>query len=431
MKNLGNVFSLLAAVVAIAAAILSFVISSRRAEFKGRADTLATAVAAMAKSMDDEGKSGTSVASSADFTPANAEAGTPESGGLSWKAYHEAKDESGTYAAFQDTVAKVVKQAGDLTQQRNDLSEALAEVAIQLAIPEDELDPADLTALADLDAFEKATRSVRGHATAVALRDKALIATLVKASDELGHPIDREGLTTRETTTDEDGNTTLGDFKYGSALDAFSRELAGLKTRSDEYAQAIVDGIGRVTKHEWEADPMKLRDEREYAGVLTSLLNDFDDINEKLALYDKAKIEVAEQKQKIGDLEEDLDQMRVDFQKTQDELAKTKQIVARLKRDTPSLVADVATGGAGGVDPNLKGEVLSVNDEWNYVIIDLGSRQVRENMQMLIARQDRLVAKVNISRVHSKISIGEILPEANTGSVRVGDRVILSAMQAN
>lgn len=428
MGKLGSIFSILAALTAVAAAVLSFMISGRRAEFKGRADKLATGVATMAMRMDE--KSGTNLATSATFTPANKEAGTPETGTLGFQAFHNAKDDSGAYAAFQQTVDKVVKQATDLTQQRNELSEALASVAIQLQFPETDLDVADLTNLADTERSVKAIGAVLSHATVVSNRDRALIDAVTKAATDIEHPIDRQVFLQRESTTDADGNTGLGDFACRTVLTEFNINVSAVKGRCDEYVQAITDGISRVTKHEWEADPEKLKDEQEYGSTLTSLLNDFDDINEKLALYDKAKIELAEQKQKIADLEDDLEDMRRESEKTQDELAKAKQELNRIKQETPSMAGGVQVG-PDGIDPNLEGEVLSVNEEWNYIIIGLGNRQIRENMDMLVARDDKLIAKVHISKVHSKVSIAEILPQVTIGSVKVGDRVILSSVTAN
>ena len=170
----------------------------------------------------------------------------------------------------------------------------------------------------------------------------------------------------------------------------------------------------------------KVRDEREYAGVLTSLQNDFDEINEKLALYDQAKKEVAEQKKRIEELVNDLEMTNTDLRETKRELAKLKTTAARR---LPGGVLS-GTGEPGGLNPDLAGKVLQVNREWNFVVIDVGRKdQVPENLRMLVARDDKLVAKLLISKVLGQVSVAEIMPEAMVSDVRVGDRVIMPKAQ--
>jgi DNA repair exonuclease SbcCD ATPase subunit len=255
-----------------------------------------------------------------------------------------------------------------------------------------------------------------------------MIQTITKAANEIGHPIDEKALTQRETSTDEDGKITLGAYPYRIPLNEFSMRITGLKTRADEYANTLAESITRINKHEWETNADAIKDEREYSAALTSLLNDYDDINEKLALYEKAKIQIAEQKERIKGLVNDLDETRDKLDKSQDELTKAMAELKNLRRIVTGK-ADVEFG-KDGMDPNLEGEVLEVNPKWNYIILGLGRKdQIQENMQMLVARKNKLIAKVIISKVLGTVSIGEILPEIKIGSVEIGDKVILPSTQ--
>ena len=205
--------------------------------------------------------------------------------------------------------------------------------------------------------------------------------------------------------------------------------ITGLKTRADEYADTLAEAIGRINKHDWETNADAIKDEREYSAALTSMLNDYDDINEKLALYEKAKIQIAEQKERIKGLVNDLDETRDKLDKSQDELSKAMAELKNLRRIVTGK-ADKAFGESG-IDPNIEGKILEVNPKWNYVILGLGRKdQIQENMQMLVARKDKLVAKVLISKVLGTVSIGEIMPEIKVGSVEIGDKVILPSTQA-
>jgi predicted nuclease with TOPRIM domain len=424
MGKLSTPFGILAAILAIAAAALSFWIAGRRTEFRQRADMLATAVATMVQKMDAQ--SNTSLGNQVSFTAATDSA--PESGSLGWKAFSEAKDDAGTYGAYQEKLDMAIKLSADLNQQRNDLAEALDGVGSRLNLPETELDVAALRDLSDQERFGKALNTVTGHVTAVANRDEALIDTITKAANEIGHPIDEQALTQRETSTDENGEITLGDYPYRIPLNEFGMRITGLKTRADEYADTLAEAVARINKHDWETNADAIKDEREYGAALTSLLNDYDDINEKLALYEKAKIQIEEQKERIKGLVNDLDETRDKLDKTQDELTSATAELRDLRR--------IVTGrpdvgfGTEEIDPNLEGEILEVNPEWNYVILGLGRKdQVQENMKMLVARDDKLIAKLLVSKVMGTVSIAEILPEINTGAVKVGDRVILPSAQ--
>jgi hypothetical protein len=75
----------------------------------------------------------------------------------------------------------------------------------------------------------------------------------------------------------------------------------------------------------------------------------------------------------------------------------------------------------------LEGQVMAVNQGWNFVVISLGDRQgALPNAQMLVKRGDSLVAKVTISSVEPSTSIADIVPGSVPRGQRVmpGDRVV-------
>jgi len=124
------------------------------------------------------------------------------------------------------------------------------------------------------------------------------------------------------------------------------------------------------------------------------------------------------------------------FEELEEEQESHKERIAELERDLE--VARRNTGGPRTPDgkpvptgpvviaPDIEGEVVEVNDEWNFVILNLGREEgVNEEMQMLVARDDELVARLQVSKVLRKISIAEILPEVQTTGIKIGDRVIL------
>lgn len=410
MGKLGTIFGIVAAVLAIGAAVLSFLISGKRALYEERAGKLADTVAKMVAKLDQSSNSG--VPAQVSFTMGDRQAGTAEDGALSWKKY--AVDP----ASFDGVLGQALTFAGTVKDQRDKLADTLGSTAAQLAM---DVDPATLK---ELGKYEAEVTSVSAHVEAVTARDKAMTEALVKAAETLNHPVDPGVFSKREETTNAEGVAVKGAFPCAAPLDEFTGNVKGLVTRATDYAEAIIAGINSVSKHTWQADAEKVKDEREYSGALTSLQNDFAEINEQLALYEQAKKEVAEQKQRISQLVEEVEETTAELKDVKKDLAKAKTQITRLQKATGF------DGEAGSVDPNLAGQVVEVNDQWNFVVLNLGRvNRVPENLKMLVARDDKLVARLQVSKVFGKVSVAEILPEASIAAVKVGDRVILPKEQ--
>ena len=73
----------------------------------------------------------------------------------------------------------------------------------------------------------------------------------------------------------------------------------------------------------------------------------------------------------------------------------------------------------------LRGKVALVQDNWNFVVLDLGQQQkVRPNTQFLVYRGGKMIAKVQVTSVGPNTSVAEVLPDYERGTVRTGDSVI-------
>ncbi|MDA7618544.1 rod shape-determining protein MreC [Verrucomicrobia bacterium] len=73
----------------------------------------------------------------------------------------------------------------------------------------------------------------------------------------------------------------------------------------------------------------------------------------------------------------------------------------------------------------LEGAVLSVDADWGFVIIDVGENHgVRQNGQLMVSRDGKLVGKVQISSVESERSVANVLPGWLQTNIQVGDAVI-------
>lgn len=74
---------------------------------------------------------------------------------------------------------------------------------------------------------------------------------------------------------------------------------------------------------------------------------------------------------------------------------------------------------------DVAGRVLSVNPEWNFVILDIGSEEgLRANAIMLVHRGTEFVGKVRISDVRQDLSVAEIVHDSLLLPIHQGDGVI-------
>jgi hypothetical protein len=74
---------------------------------------------------------------------------------------------------------------------------------------------------------------------------------------------------------------------------------------------------------------------------------------------------------------------------------------------------------------NLRGRVAAVQDNWGFVVLDIGRTQhVTANAQFVVYRDSKMIGKVQVLSVGQDTCVAEILPEFQHGAPRVGDTVV-------
>jgi hypothetical protein len=79
------------------------------------------------------------------------------------------------------------------------------------------------------------------------------------------------------------------------------------------------------------------------------------------------------------------------------------------------------------LQPGLRGQILAVDRNWNFVVLSLGNRNgIVSGADMVVQRGGSLVGKVRITSVESSQSIADIVPNSVPPgvSVQAGDTVI-------
>src|SRR5881409_3445224 len=109
--------------------------------------------------------------------------------------------------------------------------------------------------------------------------------------------------------------------------------------------------------------------------------------------------------------------------------AQARMDVETQLRSTNNLVTRSATAPDSAEPSLLDGSVISVKDEWSFVVGNLGEKQgVKIGMPMRVMRNDRKIATLRVVDVRQKIC-GAVIQEMDfeKEKIRVGDRLQVDA----
>ena len=122
----------------------------------------------------------------------------------------------------------------------------------------------------------------------------------------------------------------------------------------------------------------------------------------------KGKLE--EFKKQFTDLEEETNLLSAQLCKIEVERKKLEDMLLHRKE--------------GKLPAGLSGHVISVNTEWNFVVLDIGlANGIFENATFIVYRDSKLVGKVKVSSAEPNISIADVLPEWTQDAIQEGDTV--------
>jgi hypothetical protein len=116
--------------------------------------------------------------------------------------------------------------------------------------------------------------------------------------------------------------------------------------------------------------------------------------------------------------------------KLTDKLSDRESQLEATKRYAEKLERELAVRQVGGVTnappPGLQGQIVFVNTNWNFVVVDvLPEGRLYSLTDLTIQRKDKLVGKVRVSEVISdrNFAVAEILPDWAQSAPQKGDYV--------
>jgi hypothetical protein len=175
-------------------------------------------------------------------------------------------------------------------------------------------------------------------------------------------------------------------------------------------------------------------------------------VGEIFATHEQLKLELDTERQRARDLTDALASTRAELEQAVGRLAeetmenRTLNLrLAAMERQMGQMQGELAVALDGGPAPEgakgrgavqlerivvnnesqtaLRGRVLSIHNDWNFVVIDLGWDAVRIGDVVSIFRNDELLAKAKVERVQEGICAATILPQWKAETLKVNDSV--------
>jgi len=229
--------------------------------------------------------------------------------------------------------------------------------------------------------------------------------------------------------------------RIASRLHAENLDVAALQDYNRMQAPlAQLDAVAQNTYESWQntiADLEKTRGElaaaqQELASVKSDLQAAQDQVASLQQELEAKEVELAQAQTKIQQLQDDKDLLQSQLQQTTDKLAQAEDKardlqdqVTALEHTVRDLEARLGERIAAAVPRGLSGHVVVVNRPWNFVVIDLGSRDgLVPNVELLVHRGARLVGKVRVSSVRERFSVAEIVRDWERLPLQEGDSVL-------
>jgi cell shape-determining protein MreC len=229
---------------------------------------------------------------------------------------------------------------------------------------------------------------------------RATVATAQAARDGAEHRI-RDKLNPSSSAVEDQGKVAQAENRAAKAeaeLAQLQKEKADLQAKLDDKQKESASS--KTPVQEAENNPNASPAENPTTAPPADLQSQVDDLRRQLDSAEKEKAFLSEKLQDNQD--------RADLPKE-----------GKKRRETVRESAPRRTG--------LRGTILAVNQAYNFVVLNLGTRHgVESNAEMLVLRDGALLGKIRISSVEPATAIGDIITGslARGAQMQPGDNVI-------
>ncbi|MDE1171044.1 MAG: hypothetical protein PW734_07540 [Verrucomicrobium sp.] len=211
----------------------------------------------------------------------------------------------------------------------------------------------------------------------------------------------REQAETSLSTTKTELTKTSKDLKtvQVSLTDA-NGKITDLTTKNQGIQAQLKDAQSKAADLETRASAAE-----EKANAAQAKLSD----TEKQVGAEKAA--VAEAKKKADDLEKKRREVEDQLQKANAEASRLKDVMERSK--------------TGTLPPGIMGKIVSVNRNWNFVVLNIGEKDgLVENGELIVSRNKQVIGRVRIVSTEANTAVADIEVNTLQGQIETGDDVL-------
>jgi hypothetical protein len=195
----------------------------------------------------------------------------------------------------------------------------------------------------------------------------------------------------------------------------------------------------RIIEHRYEQAVIARRQvESEYAQMLAASRRHVDDVSRVRLRADTLTEQLADRNQQlevvqgqlqterlvVREMEARLGDMEIQLEELQGELAMVLrtggQVAYSADGDTVQLERIVISEADA---PGIQGRVVSVDRDWDFVVIDMGWDLVKIGDTVSIRRNDQLLAQAKVERIQERISAATVLPDWDIDGIEVNNVV--------
>ncbi|MBN1673273.1 MAG: hypothetical protein JXR37_19665 [Kiritimatiellae bacterium] len=176
----------------------------------------------------------------------------------------------------------------------------------------------------------------------------------------------------------------------------------------------------RITSIELKETKQQLADAR---AEITRLNGEIATLNSKI---DEQRRKIAELEQEKSELKNEIEELNTKITKLEEEIEMHKDEIQSLKNDIARLTKEEVITLVG-VKRGVKGKVLIVNPDWNFVVFAIEADDIIDkghNAAFLVQRGEQLVGRVKITAIKKNWAVADIQPEWQQMPIQEGDYVV-------
>lgn len=244
------------------------------------------------------------------------------------------------------------------------------------------------------------------------------------------------------------GENTLAKIAQNLAATNFNKANLVAATTNDfkrmRDEQAKLDAVAKNTYDtlkQTEKDLADTRDtlkktEDELATTKTTLKEREDEVAQLKTSVSEKEQEIAKRDGQINELKTAKADLEQQVKDREDKIAKNEETIKDLKdeiradeEDIKRISAELSACQSHGTKPYIRpgtaGRIVKVNDDWNFVVINLGTNHgMVPNGDMYVHRGDKLIGLVTIAVANKEMSIATIDRDWEQGRIQEGDFVV-------